>query len=81
MSLDSISVAFFVELSIALMREACSLQLFSSSALYIICTPTLVKCLKFHRQQATSQLRRGAPAAAHRMAGMHLPSRYNLHHD
>ena len=33
----SISVAFLVDDSIALMRDACSLQLFSSSALYIIC--------------------------------------------
>ena len=34
---SSISLAFFVELSMALMRDACSLQLFSSSALFSVC--------------------------------------------
>ena len=37
-SLLIISVAFFVELSMAAMRDACSLQLFSSRALYRVCS-------------------------------------------
>ncbi len=37
-SLPSISVAFLVELSMAAMRDACSLQLFSRAALYRVCT-------------------------------------------
>ena len=38
-SLASISFAFLVEDSMAAMREACSLQLFSSMPLYRTCTP------------------------------------------
>ena len=35
---SSISLAFFVELSMALIRDACSLQLFSSRALFSVCS-------------------------------------------
>ena len=42
MSFSSISLAFLVELSMALMRDACSLQLFSSIALFIVCASAAI---------------------------------------